>query len=121
MLSWNNVKPTGSVSDTVYAMNSSQEKVRTLVNHYKLESETPIRLLDLSTELGEMTKEYLLLTNYGRQSFQANEHWKTELGDIYFSLLCLADATGVELESSLEKVLEKYRQRFGDSGQIGSV
>jgi NTP pyrophosphatase (non-canonical NTP hydrolase) len=101
-------------------MSSSQERVRALTEQYNLESKPHVRLLDLSAECGELAKEFLVSTHYGQKDFQPTEHWEAELGDVYFSLLCLADATGVKLEQALEKTFEKYRKRFETSGQIGS-
>jgi NTP pyrophosphatase (non-canonical NTP hydrolase) len=60
------------------------------------------------------------VTKYGQGEFQKNKSWELELGDVYFSLLCLANATEVDLEQALEKVFEKYQKRFEGKGQIGS-
>jgi NTP pyrophosphatase (non-canonical NTP hydrolase) len=77
-------------------------------------------LLDLLSELGEVSKEYLKVTNYGQLEIQKNMNWELELGDVYFSLLCLANATDVDLEGALEKAVAKYQQRFETNGYIDS-
>ena len=42
-----------------------------------------------------------------------------ELGDCLFSLLCLSEALEVDAENAFNGVLEKYQQRFAETGQIG--
>lgn len=34
------------------------------------------------------------------------------MGDVFFSLICAANATGVDLEEALRKALAKYRARI---------
>jgi NTP pyrophosphatase (non-canonical NTP hydrolase) len=101
-------------------MTNHQEKAGMLVTQFNLETRPHIRLLDIQAELGELAKEYLILTDYGHKDFQTNENWELELGDIYFSLLCLANTTGVGLEEALQKVVVKYQKRFNSAGTIGS-
>ncbi len=63
--------------------------------------------LDLVSEVGELTKEVLRATNYGRESFHPTEEWSGELGDILFSLACVANSTGLELKMALSEALYK--------------
>ena len=101
-------------------VNEIQEKVKRLVFDFGLETAPHIRLLDLLSELGEVSKDYLTLTKYGQLEIQKSRNWELELGDVYFSLLCLANATDVDLGQALEKVLEKYQKRSESKGQINS-
>ena len=78
-------------------MNEIQEKVKRLVFDFGLETTPHIRLLDLLSELGEVSKDYLTLTKYGQLEIQKSRNWELALGDVYFSLLCLANATDVDL------------------------
>jgi NTP pyrophosphatase (non-canonical NTP hydrolase) len=39
---------------------------------------------------------------------------------VFFSLVCIANTTGVNLETSLESVLKKYQARLADRGEAGS-
>ena len=78
------------------------------------------RLLDLVSEVGEAAKAILKETDYGRTEFQPTAEWADELGDTLFALICLANATGVDLEKALDQVLEKYRDRLGATGDPGS-
>ena len=43
-----------------------------------------------------------------------------ELGDCVFSLLCLSEALGINADRAFERVLEKYKSRMEQTGQIGS-
>src|SRR5687767_11803226 len=78
-----------------------QEQVRNFVNQNKLEADVPIRLLDLVAELGETAKEYLKGSDYGKKKFTAAEGWAEELGDLFFSLSCIANQTNVDLSLAL--------------------
>ncbi len=97
-----------------------QRRVAGFVEEYGLESPVQARVLDLISEIGELSKETLKATGYGREAFQKPESWDDELGDVFFSLVCLANSTGVDLEATLDGALEKYRTRFAGRGGIGS-
>jgi NTP pyrophosphatase (non-canonical NTP hydrolase) len=100
-----------------------QQQVSVFVEQHDLAIDVTFRLLDLVSELGELSKELLKATDYGRnalQSGQVSEHWEAELGDVYLSLICVANATGVDLEQSLTTTLEKYRKRLENQQDAGS-
>jgi NTP pyrophosphatase (non-canonical NTP hydrolase) len=101
-------------------VHEAQEKVKRFVSDFGLETAPHIRLLDLLSELGEVSKAYLTFTKYGQLEIRKNMDWELELGDVYFSLLCLANVTNVDLEHALEKSLEKYQKRFEAKEQISS-
>ena len=48
-------------------MKQSQEKVRAFCDQYDMEAPAVHRLLDLISELGEVAKELLLSTEYGKK------------------------------------------------------
>src|SRR3712207_4177882 len=85
-------------------------------------SDLPVhaRALDLASEVGELAKEILEGTAYGRAPFEVPEGWTGELGDALFALVCLANSTGVDLEAALNAALEKYRERLAFGGDAGS-
>ena len=98
-----------------------QETVAQFAQMHKLDTAlVPARVLDMTSEVGELAKEVLKGTAYGRHPFQPTEGWAGELGDIYFSLICIANSTGVNLEAALGAALEKYRQRLASIGNPGS-
>ncbi len=101
-------------------MDDVQRKIRQLVDELGLEASPAHRLLDLTSEVGELAKEHLKATDYGRVEFRPDEAWASELGDVLFALGCLANATDVDLGSALETVLAKYRDRVHSTGAPGS-
>lgn len=80
--------------------------------------------LDLVAEVGEVTKEVLLATDYGRQealfSPQSADRLKNELGDALYSLLLLTETCGVDAGEALDTALEKYGNRLAARGEAGS-
>lgn len=94
------------------SVKESQEKVKKFVAQYNYETSVENRLLDLCSELGELAKEILKSNNYGKQEFKINEHFRDELGDVLFSIICLANSTDTDLEEALSFVLNKYARRL---------
>ena len=90
------------------------------VETHKLETSVLPRVLDLVTEVGELAKEVLTTTDYGRTPFRPSESWREELGDVFFALVCLANSTDVDLENALQQALDKYRERLAQKGDAGS-
>jgi len=97
-----------------------QKRVSDFLQEFDLETDVESRMLDLVSETGEMAKEVLKSTNYGQQDFQASPDWEEELGDCLFSLCALAEQTDVDIDTALDRVLEKYRTRFRNKGDISS-
>ena len=97
-----------------------QQRVGDFVDAHDLRTGAEARLLDLLAELGELAKEALKTTGYGRRPFVPDERWDDELGDVFFSLVCLANSTAVDLDQALDRALAKYRQRLGERGDAGS-
>lgn len=65
----------------------------------------------LTEEVGELGR--LMARKYGEQSFKKGEkdNLEEELGDILFVLTCIANQTGVDLNSAMRKNLEKKTSR----------
>lgn len=101
-------------------MNDIQERVNELIKKYDLESSTEIRFIDLISEVGELGKEILKGNDYGNKDFRNTENLESEIGDVFFSLICVANGLNMNLEKSLENVLNKYENRFSNKGNIGS-
>ena len=101
-------------------MNSIQEKVDKLIKKYNLESSVEIRFIDLISEIGELGKEILKGNDYGKKDFCNTENLESEIGDTFFSLICVANGLNIDLENALENVLNKYENRFSNNGNIGS-
>lgn len=78
------------------------------------------RLLDIVSELGEVSKEYLKATKYGAQPVEATEDFKLEIGDVLYSLLSLANEMNIDASDALDKVITKYQNRLNRNGNLGS-
>lgn len=97
-----------------------QTKVFAFVEAYNLKTSVETRLLDMMSELGEVAKETLKGSSYGKNEFSPSADWEEELADAFFALICIANSTGVNLESALDLVLAKYQARLEDRGEAGS-
>jgi NTP pyrophosphatase (non-canonical NTP hydrolase) len=99
---------------------SLQKEVQNFIQQHRMECPLPARLLDFVSESGELCKEYLKGSNYGAKDCEVTPAWKDELGDLFFSLVCLANSSGVNLEESLKAALAKYSARIAARGESGS-
>ncbi len=102
-------------------MSTLQQTVASFVEEAGIAAPVEARLLDLASEVGELSKEAPKATNYGRAPFKPSGGWAGELGDVLFVLVCLANSTGVDLEAALNGAMDKYRERlaFGDDAGSG--
>ena len=78
------------------------------------------RMLDIVSEVGELSKEVLKSTTYGTKDFSVTEDYEMEFGDVLYSLLSLANETGIDSEKALDKILAKYKARIEKKGSMGS-
>lgn len=66
----------------------------------------------LMEEVGELSR--LMVRQYGEQSFKESDRGKEledEMADILWVLICLANQTGVDLTTALQKNFEKKNTR----------
>ena len=66
----------------------------------------------LMEEVGELSR--LMVRTYGEQSFKESDKNRSlddEMADVLWVLICLANQTGVDLTSALQKNFEKKNQR----------
>ena len=69
----------------------------------------------LTEEVGEVAR--IISRRYGEQSEKESDKNKDrgdEFADVLFVLICLANQTGIDLESALKKNLEKKTTRDAD-------
>ena len=69
----------------------------------------------LMEEVGELSR--LMVRQYGEQSFKESDKGKDlgdEMADVLWVLICLANQTGVDLTTALEKNFEKKNLRDGE-------
>ena len=97
-----------------------QTAVARFVERHQLGTSVEARALDLVSEVGEVAKEVLKGTAYGREPFSPTDAWAGELGDAFFSLLCVANGTGVDLKAALQEAIIKYERRIALRGDLGS-
>ena len=66
----------------------------------------------LTEEVGEVAR--VIARRYGEQSFKESDKevdLADEMADVLFVLICLANQTGIDLNTALEKNLEKKEHR----------
>ncbi len=101
-------------------MKNMQEIVKEMIKEYNLESSVEIKFIDLISEAGELGKEILKGNNYGKKEFVKTDNLELEIGDVLFSLICIANELNIDLTVAFDKVMEKYNSRFKEKGTIGS-
>ncbi len=60
-----------------------QHKVQLFTQYFGTKASPEHRLLDLTSEIGELSKEVLKQTNYGKNEFSPSDAWSEELGDVF--------------------------------------
>ena len=74
-----------------------------------------VRYFDELTNMAQLTEEVgevarIISRKYGEQSFKENEELNDlgeELADVLFVLICIANQTGIDLESSFKEKLKQ--------------
>jgi hypothetical protein len=74
-----------------------------------LHATAPNLVLGMMTDLGRLADEALAGTSFGRRPFRPSEAWGQRLADIAFTLINLADQTGVDLETAVHAALSRYQ------------
>jgi len=100
-------------------MKKIQQKIKEFCKKHDLEHPPEHRLLDTMSELGEVAKEILKMSDYGKKQLEFKKEIKSELGDVLYSLITVANFFNIDLEEALEIVIKKYEKRLEKEG-IGS-
>jgi len=91
------------------ALKKIQKQVDDWVKQYKIEYFEPHEILArLAEEVGELAREINHL--YGPKKKKATEDPKEmadEMADIIFTLACLANSKGIDLDKAFNKVMDK--------------
>ena len=95
-------------------------KVSQFNAEYGIKHHPIIRVLDLVSELGELSKEFLKSTEYEFGEIETTHDIELEVGDIFYSLISLANEMDLNLENCLNLALEKYTRRFELNGDLSS-
>lgn len=93
-----------------------QHEVDAYISQFKEGYFPPMELLArLTEELGELSRE--VQHKYGtkkKKNTEVDKEIADEMGDFFFVLLCMANAEGIDLQQSLQNVLQKYNTRDKD-------
>jgi len=102
-------------------MKDIQEQIQLFCLHHGILAAPEHRLMDVQSELGEVAKEILKETEYGKREWNsASDDAASEMGDLLFSVIALANAMHVDLDTALKNVLAKYEKRWKKDGTTGS-
>lgn len=93
-------------------MKDIQKKVKLFCEKNELNSPIEHRVLDTMSELGEVAKEILKMSNYGDRPIKYNDNLKMELGDLLYSIITIANVFDIDLDEALNEVIRKYEQRM---------
>jgi NTP pyrophosphatase (non-canonical NTP hydrolase) len=80
------------------------------------------RVMDICSEVGEVAKEVLAATGYGRRPFRTADAQGLagEVGDLLYSVNALALELGIDPDAALAAALDKYQTRLA-RGTMGSA
>jgi NTP pyrophosphatase (non-canonical NTP hydrolase) len=85
-----------------------QTKVSQAADKLGLHANAPTLTLTLLSELGRLSDEVLAATGGGRRVFRPTEGWQQRLADIAFTVINLADQTGVDLATALDGTIARH-------------
>jgi NTP pyrophosphatase (non-canonical NTP hydrolase) len=95
------------------ALKSVQKQVDDWVSQYKLGYFKPLEILArLTEEVGEVAREVNHM--FGPKKKKPSEDTNDlgdEMADIIFTLCCMANSLGIDLDKSFKRVLDKYNGR----------
>jgi len=95
------------------SLKDHQNKVDEWANQFEKPYWSPLsQLARLMEETGELSRE--INHRYGDKPKKSTEEIKEiadELGDIIFTIICIANNLRIDLDEAFEKVLEKYKIR----------
>lgn len=97
---------------------NEQEKTENFVYKHDIECKVPERLLDLSSEFGELAKLVLKETEYGKKEFVSNAEIDDKMGQLYLVFLELANEIGVNLDDAFKRALETNDLKLGDKEDL---
>lgn len=78
------------------------------------------RMLDVVSEAGELSKEFLQESAYGKKPVTVTPAMNEEYGDLLFSVLALADALEIDPTAALTAAIAQYEKRIAEKGHAGS-
>jgi NTP pyrophosphatase (non-canonical NTP hydrolase) len=97
-----------------------QRRCSAFLTRHELGHAPQFHALDLVSEVGEVAKALLESCEYSEVAPQPTPALEEELGDAFFSLIALAESLDLDLETALDKALDKYETRIAERGSAGS-
>lgn len=100
-------------------LSDAQRRVASFVATHAIDAPPAYRLLDATSELGELATEVNESTDYGSEPTAA-EISADELGDALFAVLALAETVNVDADEALDETIQKYERRLDEIDSPGS-
>lgn len=101
-------------------LNEFQKKVKIFMDNNNMNNPIENRMLDLVDEIGEISKEINKMSGYGTKKAEFREEIIMEFGDVFYSLITVANYYDIDLLNSLNLAVEKYEKRIKKGGHAGS-
>jgi hypothetical protein len=86
-----------------------QSNIAQLADRLGLHATAPVLTLGLLTDVGRLADEALAATSFGRRPFRPTDAWAQRLAEVAFTMINLADQTGVDLDAALRAALTRYQ------------
>lgn len=86
-----------------------QANIAQVADRLGLHATAPVLTLGLVTDVGRLADEALAATSFGRRPFRPTDAWAQRLAEVAFTMINLADQTGVDLDAALRATLARYQ------------
>ncbi|MHA1784241.1 MAG: nucleotide pyrophosphohydrolase [Candidatus Helarchaeota archaeon] len=96
------------------SLNEIAKEVDEWINQFEEGYWPPLSMLaSVVEEVGELAREINSLEKYKKKKNDINEieRISEELGDLLFSVICIANYYEINLEKAFEKIIKKYDER----------
>ncbi len=89
------------------------QPLKDFITRYHLETQPAFSLLDILSELGEVAKELLKGTDYGRKEDTTDPtRMREEIGDLVFAVAYLCTLYDVDPEEAMWESVRKFERRL---------
>lgn len=91
-----------------------------VIQYHKIKMNVASRVMNIISEMGELSKEILKSTKYGTKEFSSFDDFKMEMGDVIYAILSLCDEVGINAEECLDISIEKMKGRLIKNNNLAS-
>lgn len=96
------------------------QPLKDFIAKHHLETQPAFSLLDIMSELGEVAKELLKGTDYGRRPGDADAaRMREEIGDLMFAVAYLSTLYDVDPEAAMWDSVRKFERRLEPGATAG--